>query len=94
MPPKMESVQLDDEWFFLFSLDWKTKVWRWKNGGWRNGLGGGAIFIGKTSFWIPRGGETDSVADRVHHYSLGIPKFFYSTRDCPLKCLEEHRKKC
>ena len=24
-----------------------------------NGLGGGAIFIGKTSFWISRGGETE-----------------------------------
>ena len=89
-----DPVQLDDEWFFLFSLDWKTKVWRWKNGGWRNGLGGGAIFIGKTSFWIPRGGETEIVADRVHHYSRGIPKFFYSPRDCPWECFQEYRKKC
>ena len=83
--------QLDDELFYLFSLDWKRKAWHWKNGGSVNGLGGGAIFIGKTSFWISSGGETEIVANRVHHYSDGIPKFFLSVN---YGAQEEKREKC
>ena len=85
---------LDDELFYLFSLDWKRKAWHWKNWGSVNGLGGAAIFIGKTSFWISGGGETEIVANRVHRYSHGIPKFFLSVENRPYGAREEKKDKC
>ena len=72
--------------FMICSVDWK-------NEGWMNGLRGGAIFICKTSFSISRGRETEIIANGVHHYSNGIPKFFLSV-DCPWESLEESREKC
>ena len=81
--------EYDDEWFLLYKLDWKRKAWRNKGR-----LRGGAIFLGKTSFWISSEGETEIVANRVHHYSRGTPKFFLSPSDYPFGLLEEHREKC
>ena len=87
--PAIDTERHNQDCFFLFRLDWQHKAW-----GRKNALGGGAIFLGKTSFWVSPGGETENVANRVHHHTGGSTDFFLSPIDYPLGSLEEQRKKC